>query len=102
MLSFDIMLSLYCDNFSILIHSFVMFLPNLAYDSVLIHIKSAVIFRSNKICKALCETSNKKTTCMLKVLPTDKDSILRDVELFNVLFWIRCSSLLKFHFFWER
>lgn len=50
-----------------------MFLPNLAYDSVLIHIKSAVIFKSNKICKALCETSNKKTTCMLKVLPTDKD-----------------------------
>ena len=50
-----------------------MFLPNLAYDSVLIHIKSTVIFKSNKICKALLETSIKKTACMLKVLPTDKD-----------------------------
>ena len=53
------MLSLYCDNFSIIIYSFVTFFPNLAYDSVLIHIKSAVIFKSNKICKALWETSVK-------------------------------------------
>lgn len=86
------MLSLYCDNFSIIIYSFVTFLPNLAYDSVLIHTKSAVIFKSNKICKALWETSVKKTACLLMVLPTDKDSILRGVELFIGLFWSRCSS----------
>ena len=35
-----------------------MFLPNQAYDSVRTHIRIAVIFKSNKICKALWETSH--------------------------------------------